>query len=107
MGAGRPHPWTLSDPARLAESYFRGAPFIEEQAPLSDDVEPTLGPPQYWFPQTPPDILIACLKAGLAIEAFVEFPRNITTTAHDIYQDQPLQPPLCYWLTARKPAAKP
>lgn len=102
-------PWDEPDPARLTHSYFKGEPFVDEGPILYDDNNlgdggrPASGPVQYWFPHKLSDILTACLAAGLAIKAFEEFPHNISSSAFEIYSDQPAQLPQSYWLTARKP----
>lgn len=95
-------PWDEPDPARLTHSYFKGEPFVEEGPILYDDSKPSPGAVQYWFPHKMSDILSACLKARLTIEAFEEFPHNISSTAFDIYENQPAQLPQSYWLAARK-----
>jgi SAM-dependent methyltransferase len=99
-------PWDEPDPARLTHSYFKGEPFIDEGPILYDDAEKprTGGAVQYWFPHKLSDILTACLTAGLTIEAFEEFPHNISAASFELYTDQPAQPPQSYWLTARKTA---
>ncbi|MCR9218795.1 MAG: class I SAM-dependent methyltransferase [Alphaproteobacteria bacterium] len=97
-------PWAEPDPTRLRESYFRAEPFeehgpilYEDDAQLSDE-----GPVNYWFVHTLADVMTACLRAGLTIEAFSEHPHNISSEAYEIYNDQPAQAPQSYLLTARK-----
>jgi len=57
--------------------------------------------PSYWFHHTMADVIGGCLKAGLALERFEEYPHDVSMV-YRAFADLPLRPPLSYTLVARK-----
>ncbi len=83
-------------------SYFKKEPFVETEAIVYDGQKPETDTPHYWHIYTVGDILNACIKSGLIIEEFTEYPHTIRETDYDIYKDQVAQLPMCYALVAKK-----
>ncbi|MGH1481604.1 MAG: class I SAM-dependent methyltransferase [Geminicoccales bacterium] len=91
------------DPTKLVHSYFKETPFEDEEGFMYDGSASWKGPKKYWFVHTLADIMTALLDEGLAIEAFEEYPHNISSAEFNIYNDQEAQLPQSYMLGARKP----
>lgn len=90
------------DPHRPVRSYFaRGADRAAVGLDYYGNAEYS-APMNYWFHHTLSDIVTASLENGLALEHLCEYPHNITTNAHDIYENQAVQFPLSVTLVARK-----
>lgn len=90
------------DPFRLAESYFRTEPFVEERVIVYEGQSQAKGAPSYWFVHRLSDIVTALIEAGLQIAHFKEYPHSNREGAYDLYQHQKAQLPMCYTLTAIK-----
>lgn len=91
------------EPFRLAYSYFRQEPFVDDGAIVYDGTPGLAGEIQYWFVHGLGEVMTACLDRGLALEHFREYPLNISSVEHDVYEDQEAQLPLSYALVMRKP----
>jgi SAM-dependent methyltransferase len=90
------------DPHRLANSYFRAEPFVENEIIVYEGERNEPGEVHYWFVHTLSDVITACLERGLSLVQFAESPVNISSEIYDVYQDREAQLPLSYSLTARK-----
>lgn len=97
-------PFDAEDPHRLVNSYFKPEPFEEQGAIVYDGTETKGGPTLYWFAHPLSDVFTACLGSGLTIEAFEEYPHNISSDEFEIYNNRPAQLPQSFVLLARKPA---
>lgn len=91
------------DPHALAYSYFRTAPFVEEQAITYDGSDAGAAPASYWFIHTLGAIVTGCAQAGLTVETLQEYPHSNREVDYDLYQDQDAQLPMCFTLVASKP----
>ncbi len=90
------------DPHRPVSSYFaHEADEAAEGLDYFGNAEYP-APVKYWFQHTLSDIVTAALASGLALEHLCEYPHNISTEAHDIYENQAAQFPLSFTLVARK-----
>lgn len=90
------------DPAKLVHSYFKSTPFEDDVAYMYDGTASWKGPKKYWFVHTLSDIMTACLDEGLMIEAFQEYPHNISSAEYNMYDNQEAQLPQSYILILRK-----
>ncbi len=97
-------PADASDPHRLAHSYFKKEPFVEDNVIVYGDEVARKGVTHYWFVHTLADIFTSCLERGLRIEHFREYPHNISSAPYDIYDGRHAQLPQSYTLVARKGA---
>lgn len=88
-------------PTVPADSYFRTEPYVETAG--LDYVGGTdhEGPPQYWFHHSVASIVNGAIGAGLRIDSFHEFERDISGL-YEAIEQCPQKPPMSYILTARK-----
>jgi SAM-dependent methyltransferase len=87
-------------PAYPDESYFRSEPYRAEGGLdywANQNYEATAC---YWTFHKMSDVVMACLRAGFALEDFREFPHNVGTYEH--LENQPQQLPLSYLMVGRR-----
>ena len=89
-------------PFEPVSSYFRREPFVEDQAIVYHGEEAPEVAAHYWFVHPLSAVLTGVLENGLAIEAFREYPDNISSVEFDIYQREGAELPMSYLLVARK-----
>lgn len=90
------------DPHRLANSYFRREPFVENNIIVYEGAAGQTGSTHYWFVHTLADVLSSCIDSGLRIEHFREYAHNISSEEFDVYDGRHAQLPQGYTLIARK-----
>ena len=95
---------TAEAPFLPAHSYFKRDAFIEEMSITYDGTNTAGAPPSHWFIHPLGAIVTATIKAGLTLTALEEFPHSIREVEYDKYEDQAVQLPLSFLLTAQKPA---
>ncbi len=88
------------DPMRLYHSYFKEQPYIDQDGLDYYGHTTYESLPTYWFHHKLSDIFSAILGQGLAIQAFEEYPRDLSNVFAYLEQ-QPAMPPLSYALLAR------
>ncbi len=89
-----------SVPPRIRTSYFREEPRIDTTSlDYWGDVEYE-SEPQYWMDHKLSDVIMGCIRAGLVIDYFEEFPHNVGTWGN--FNNHEAQLPLPYALTAYK-----
>lgn len=89
-------------PHEPAFSYFERRPHKVDGLIAYDGLDHGEGTTGYWFVHPLGDIVTACIRAGLRIEALTEFPDSIREPEYDLYEGRPAQIPLSYRLVARK-----
>lgn len=94
-----------ADPFRPVDSYFRTAPFVDDEVIVYEGASGAKGAASYWFMHRMSDIITAVLDAGLRLEHFKEYPHSNREECYDQYEQRPAQLPMSYTLTASKPAA--
>jgi len=89
-----------SIPPKIKSSYFREDPWVDT-TPLDywGGIE-YKSEPQYWIDYKLSDVIMACIRAGLVIDDFAEYPHDVGTYVH--FENQPAQLPLSYSLVAYK-----
>ena len=92
-----------NDTDRPTISYFRDAPFVEEELITYDGTTPEGGVESHWFTHQVGQIINAVLAAGFQINGFTEYPHCNREVDYEIYENRDAQLPLCYVLTATKP----
>ncbi|MVV49432.1 class I SAM-dependent methyltransferase [Pseudomonas sp. PB120] len=90
------------DPYRLASSYFRSEPFVQEQPIVYEGRVDQPASPSYWFVHTLGAIFTSALDAGLQIRHFKEYPHSNREELYDLYEQKKAQLPLCFTLVAVK-----
>jgi len=91
------------DPHKAVNSYFKDEPFEDEGGIVYDGSEADIDVKHYWFIPRLDKVIGGLLRNGLVIEAFREYPHNISSVEFDIFENQPAQMPMSYTLVARKP----
>jgi SAM-dependent methyltransferase len=89
-------------PHQPAFSYFRAEPLIDEGLITYDGIDHGTGPAGYWFIHPLGKIVMACVRAGLAIRCLKEFGYSIREPQYDIYEGQAAQIPMSFLLHAAK-----
>ena len=96
LGMFNPEPPHLMD-----ASYFRKEPFKDDIVPEYIDKNGKHKATSYWFPYTISAILSACIKCGLEIKQFGEYPSDISET-YDKLETEKKGLPLSFTLIAKK-----
>jgi len=89
-----------SIPPKIKSSYFREEPWIETASLDYFGGVEYESEPQYWVDHKLSDVIMACIRAGLVIDDFAEYPHDVGTYVH--FENQPAQLPLSYSLVAFK-----
>ena len=89
------------DSLELAHSYFETQPYYEESGEDYMDPESVVRAGSYWFHHKLSDVIGGCLRHGLRITFFEEYPHDISMVFHRMEQVS-ARPPLCYALTVVK-----
>ncbi|MBB6099593.1 SAM-dependent methyltransferase [Deinobacterium chartae] len=89
------------DPPRLFHSYFRRDPYVENDGLDYYSGERYDGKTSYWFHHTLADIIGGALRAGLVLEAFDEYPHDVSDVFAS-FAGRRVQLPLSYSLVARR-----
>jgi len=84
------------DPFRLATSYFRREPFVQQEPIVYVGKVEQPAAPSYWFMHTLGAIFTAALEAGLNIAHFKEYPHSNREEAYDQYLNREAQMPMCF-----------
>lgn len=89
----------------IKHSYFQTAPFVEEAGP--DYLDPTkiVHGTSYWFPHKVSDVLGGCIRNGMVITHFEEYPHDISA-AFASFEQFENRPPLCFSMVARTSAIR-
>jgi len=91
-----------SDPFKLANSYFRVAPFIIESPIVYEAEIDGKCKPSYWFAHNISEIISAVVGCSLRVSHFKEYPHSNREELYDCYQNQFAQLPMCFTLCASK-----
>ena len=92
-----------ADPFRLASSYFRAEPFVQEEPIVYVGKVEQQAAKSYWFVHTLGAIVSGAIGAGLNIAHFKEYAHSNREEAYDQYLNQQAQMPMCFTLVATKP----
>ncbi|WP_438301289.1 class I SAM-dependent methyltransferase [Pseudomonas sp. NMS19W] len=84
------------DPFRLATSYFRQEPFVQQEPIVYVGKVEQQVAPSYWFVHNLGAIFTAALDAGLGIVHFKEYPHSNREEAYDQYLNREAQMPMCF-----------
>lgn len=84
------------DPFRLATSYFRREPFVQQEPIVYVGKVEQQVAPSYWFVHNLGAIFTAALDAGLNIAHFKEYPHSNREEAYDQYLNREAQMPMCF-----------
>ena len=84
-------------------SYFRTEPFADQDEPDYLHPEQVVAGVSYWFSHKLSDVISGCLRHGLTLTHFEEYPHDISALFKS-FEDVPTNLPLCYSLVARKAA---
>ncbi len=95
-------PGAADDPVLWNYSYFRSAPFVDQDGLDYYGHGTYESKPLYSFHHKMSDILMAGLKSRLAVEHFEEFPGHISNTWFNLERHGP-RLPMSYTLVLRKP----
>ncbi|CAI8731890.1 class I SAM-dependent methyltransferase [Pseudomonas serbica] len=91
------------DPYRLASSYFRHEPFVQNQPIVYEGKVEQQAAPSYWFVHTLGAIFSGALEAGLQISHFREYPHSNREELYDRYEAQEAQVPMCFsWVGVKR-----
>ncbi|MBV4459098.1 class I SAM-dependent methyltransferase [Pseudomonas sp. COR58] len=90
------------DPFRVATSYFRQEPFVQEEPIVYAGKVEQKTAPSYWFVHTLGAIFSGAIGAGLTIAHFKEYPHSNREELYDRYEGQTAQVPMCFTLVADK-----
>lgn len=90
------------DPYRLATSYFRAEPFVQEEPIVYVGKVEQQAAKSYWFVHTLGAIFSGAIGAGLNIAHFKEYAHSNREELYDQYLNQQAQLPMCFTLTAIK-----
>ncbi|WP_432219169.1 class I SAM-dependent methyltransferase [Pseudomonas kribbensis] len=90
------------DPFRLATSYFRQDPFVQQEPIVYVGKVEQQVAPSYWFVHNLGAIFTAALDAGLNIAHFKEYPHSNREEAYDQYLNREAQMPMCFTLVVIK-----
>ncbi len=86
----------------VKHSYFETEPEVEEAWPDYLDPSQIVEGVSYWFQHTLGDIIGGCLKVGLELNLFEEYPHDLSEV-FAAFEGFDEKPPLSYALLARKP----
>lgn len=86
----------------VKKSYFDKRPDVEETAPDYLDPSQIVEGASYWFQHTLGEIIGGCLKMGLELTFFAEYPHDLSAV-YAAFEQFETKPPLSYALVARKP----
>ncbi len=86
-------------------SYFRTEPFADAGEPDYLHPDQVVSAVSYWFPHTLSDVIGGCLRHGLTLTHFEEYPHDISV-AYASFEKFETKLPLCYSLVARKSGAE-
>ncbi len=87
------------DSLELAHSYFETQPYYEATGEDYMDPDSVIEAGSYWFQHKLSDIIGGCLRHGLRITFFEEYPHDISMVYRPLEQFA-VKPPLCFALTA-------
>ncbi|WP_392887361.1 class I SAM-dependent methyltransferase [Pseudomonas migulae] len=91
------------DPYRLATSYFRKEPFVQDQPIVYEGKIEQPAATSYWFVHTLGEIFTGAIEAGLQISHFKEYPHSNREELYDRYQQREAQLPLCFtWVGVKR-----
>ena len=90
------------DPYRLASSYFRTEPFVQEEPIVYVGKVEQPAAKSYWFVHTLGAIFSGAIGAGLNIAQFKEYAHSNREEVYDRYVNQEAQVPMCFTLVAGK-----
>ncbi|WP_162913062.1 class I SAM-dependent methyltransferase [Rhodospirillaceae bacterium SYSU D60014] len=93
-------PGDTADPLALRYSYFQTEPFRNEYGLDYWGKARYPSKPMYWFHHKLSDVIAGCLANGLALEAFEEYPHDISVFTP--IAESPIRPPMSYSLVAWK-----
>ncbi|MFJ2481834.1 class I SAM-dependent methyltransferase [Pseudomonas sp. NPDC087598] len=91
-----------ADPFRLATSYFRAEPFVQEEPIVYVGKVEQQAAKSYWFVHNLGAIFSGAIAAGLNIAHFKEYPHSNREELYDRYLNQEAQMPMCFTLVATK-----
>ena len=83
-------------------SYFRIAPFVNEEAITYTNETPSEHIKSYWFFHPLGDIISGVLESGLTLSHFQEYGHNNREEIYDKYAQREVKVPMCYTLKAQK-----
>ena len=90
------------DPYRLATSYFRAEPFVQEEPIVYVGKVEQQAAKSYWFVHNLGAIFSGAIGAGLNIAHFKEYAHSNREELYDQYLNQQAQLPMCFTLVATK-----
>ena len=90
------------DPYRLASSYFRVEPFVQQEPIVYVGKVEQPAAKSYWFVHTLGAIFSGAIGAGLSIVDFQEYAHSNREEVYDCYLNQQAQLPMCFSLVASK-----
>lgn len=85
----------------VKHSYFNEVPFESSNDPDYYEPDKIVEATSYWFPHTMADVIGGCLRAGLNLESFEEYPHDVSNV-YRAFKDFENKPALSYALVARK-----
>lgn len=90
------------DPYRLASSYFRAEPFVQQEPIVYVGKIEQPAAKSYWFVHTLGAIFSGVIGAGLNVAHFREYAHSNREEVYDRYVNQTAQMPMCFTLVASK-----
>ncbi|MBC8995379.1 MULTISPECIES: class I SAM-dependent methyltransferase [unclassified Pseudomonas] len=90
------------DPYRLASSYFRAEPFVQEEPIVYVGKVEQQAAKSYWFVHNLGAIFSGAIGAGLNIAHFKEYAHSNREELYDRYLNREAQLPMCFTLVATK-----
>ncbi|MFG6203694.1 class I SAM-dependent methyltransferase [Pseudomonas retamae] len=90
------------DPYRLASSYFRAAPFVQQEPIVYVGKIEQQAAKSYWFVHTLGAIFSGVIGAGLNVAHFREYAHSNREEVYDRYLNREAQMPMCFTLVASK-----
>ena len=87
-------------PPRLANSYFRTQPLVDDSGLDYYEGMAYQSSPSYWFHHKVADVIQTCLDAGFALTGFAEYPHDVSEVFAYLEKDE-ARLPLSYVLMAR------
>lgn len=91
-----------TDPYRLASSYFRAEPFVQEEPIVYVGKVEQQAAKSYWFVHNLGAIFSGVIGAGLNIAHFKEYAHSNREELYDQYLNQQAQLPMCFTLVASR-----
>jgi SAM-dependent methyltransferase len=89
----------------VVRSYFQQEPLVVENVPDYFDPTAIIRSPSYWFQHTLGEIFSEVLRAGLTLEAFEEYPHDVSGS-YQAFQNPERSLPMSYSLVASKSRQK-